>query len=324
MTTIAKVLSFGNPNNPDCHGWLEKNVYVSTNDLPEGIKYFSVNQTIEYKLGKSKDGKPRAIDIEIVGPYYQTGQVKFCSDEYCIVNDKCGDFYYLKNDENNYNIGDYITYLTEDMDEISLTDEEFKDFNSGSDQLKLNKIVVDIQKSIFEQKPTKKGKINFWDNKRKFGFISEEGTDASIYINKLPDGLTELKKFTKVEFTKHKNAKGFYSKNVKIIDSDEESKECETTPTKEDELEVGGCAAEIKPVEIKPAENILSKVNGMCSNWNSEKKCGTIDINGSKHYVHNTDIIMEGFRKLEIGNKVSCYLYTNGAGNTKAINVKII
>ena len=312
-TTITdKVATWGGGENG--FGWSADNkIYIPSDELPDGITYLSKGQHFEYKFGQSADGKPRATNVQIIGEYRWCGRIVYECDEFLIVKDKAfPNYIYMKTDDNFYSVGTYVTYTMDDMEELSLSGEVFEKLDVT--ELKLTKIAIDVTKSVVD-KQVKQGKVSYWHATKKYGFISEDGTDVSIFVNKLPDGLHKLSKFQQIEFTKHKNDKGFYAQNIKIIST---TKHRDVTP---DHDLIGGSAAAMVD-DLTQTDS--SKLVGKCSHWNNEKKCGTIDANGSKYYVHNVNIIMDGYRKLDVGQNVNFQSYTNGAGKTEAIDVKIV
>lgn len=309
ITITDKVATWGGGENG--FGWSADNkIYIPSEELPDGITYLSKGQHFEYKFGQSPDGKPRATNIQIIGAYRWCGRIVYECDEFLIIKDKAFPKYiYMKPNDDFYSIGTYVTYTMEDMDELSLSGEIFEKLNVT--ELKLTNLAVDVTKSIID-KPIKQGKVVYWHATKKYGFISEDGTDVSIFVNKLPDGLHKISKFQQLEFTKHKNEKGFYAKNIKIISSTAQL-DMSIEPN-----EIGGGSAAIVDDLTQTSS---SKLVGKCSHWNNDKKCGTIEANGSKYYIHNSNIIMAGYRKLDIGQQVHFQAYTNGTGKTEAIDV---
>lgn len=267
-------------------GWSDDGHYIPSSELPDGLTYLSVGQPFEYILGQSDTGKPRATNIKIIGNYVRCGRIVYACDEYYIIKDKALPNYIYMKSEETFSNGLYVTYYMESMDELTLTGDVLESLNISESELKVSNIATNVVKSVVT-KQSKRGKVTFWNNSKKYGFISEDGTSLSIYvhINDLQAGLTTLHKFQQVEFTKHKNEKGFYAKSVTSSDS---------------------------------------HLQGTCKSWNDDKKCGTIESNGERYYVHNSNIIMSGYRKLTINQEVYFQAYTNGKNKTEAINVNLI
>lgn len=63
------------------------------------------------------------------------------------------------------------------------------------------------------------GKVRFYDADKGFGFISEDdGTDVFLHANALPEGVTSLKKGTRVEFGIVEGRKGAQALQVRVLD----------------------------------------------------------------------------------------------------------
>jgi CspA family cold shock protein len=63
------------------------------------------------------------------------------------------------------------------------------------------------------------GKVRFYDADKGFGFISEDdGTDVFLHANALPEGVTSLKKGTRVEFGIVEGRKGAQALQVRLLE----------------------------------------------------------------------------------------------------------
>lgn len=63
------------------------------------------------------------------------------------------------------------------------------------------------------------GKVRFFDADKGFGFIAEDdGTDVFLHANALPEGVTTLKKGTRVEFGIVEGRKGAQALQVRVLD----------------------------------------------------------------------------------------------------------
>ena len=63
------------------------------------------------------------------------------------------------------------------------------------------------------------GKVRFFDADKGFGFIAEdEGADVFLHANALPEGVTTLKKGTRVEFGIVEGRKGAQALQVRLLD----------------------------------------------------------------------------------------------------------
>jgi CspA family cold shock protein len=63
------------------------------------------------------------------------------------------------------------------------------------------------------------GKVRFFDADKGFGFIAEdEGADVFLHANALPEGVTTLKKGTRVEFGIVEGRKGAQALQVRVLD----------------------------------------------------------------------------------------------------------
>lgn len=67
------------------------------------------------------------------------------------------------------------------------------------------------------------------------------------------------------------------------------------------------------------------KVTGKCKFFDRKKGWGFItESDGKEGFIHQTDILMDGFRTLEEGQTVEYELSTCEDGRTKATNVTVI
>ena len=282
-----KISSWG-PN----YGYTENNQFIPKEALPDGIKYLSIGQQITGMMGKSANGKDRAINVTIVGNLLHTGRIVHVTDTYYLIKDKSNDFIYMEPSDEFKEEKGYIKYQLIDTDK-KFTDSDLLEKLSISDtELVVTKQAIDISKS----EPIKKtfhGKVLFWNNSKNYGKIIEDRSDSKIHVRKidLPNGITNLTKYQRVEFKRYRNTKGYLAKDLKLCDS-----------------KLGD-----------------SQLTGKCISWNNDKKCGTIEANGTRYYVHNTNIIgMTGYRKLDKEQNVTFEVYTNGANKTEAIKVELI
>lgn len=63
------------------------------------------------------------------------------------------------------------------------------------------------------------GKVRFFDADKGFGFIAEDdGADVFLHANALPEGVTTLKKGTRVEFGIVEGRKGAQALQVRVLD----------------------------------------------------------------------------------------------------------
>lgn len=63
------------------------------------------------------------------------------------------------------------------------------------------------------------GKVRFFDADKGFGFITDEdGGDVFLHANALPEGVTALKKGTRLEFGVVEGRKGAQAMQVKVLD----------------------------------------------------------------------------------------------------------
>lgn len=63
------------------------------------------------------------------------------------------------------------------------------------------------------------GKVRFYDSEKGFGFIAEdEGTDVYLGASALPEGVTSLKKGTRVEFGIVEGRRGAQALSVTLLD----------------------------------------------------------------------------------------------------------
>jgi CspA family cold shock protein len=63
------------------------------------------------------------------------------------------------------------------------------------------------------------GKVRFYDADKGFGFIAEDGgADVFLHANALPEGVTTLKKGTRVEFGIVEGRKGAQALAVKVLE----------------------------------------------------------------------------------------------------------
>jgi CspA family cold shock protein len=63
------------------------------------------------------------------------------------------------------------------------------------------------------------GKVRFFDADKGFGFIAEDdGADVFLHANALPEGVTTLKKGTRVEFGVVQGRKGAQALQVRVLD----------------------------------------------------------------------------------------------------------
>ena len=287
-----KITSWG-PN----YGYTKNNHFIPKEALPDGIEYLSIGQQITGMMGKSSNGKDRANSVTIVGDLLYTGRIVHATDTYYLIKDKSNDFVYMETSDEFKEEKGYIKYQLIDTDQ-KFTDSDLLEKLSISDsELVVTKQAINISKS----EPIKKtfhGKVLFWNNSKNYGKIVEDDSDFKIHIRKfdLPNGITKLTKSQPVEFKRYRNTKGYLAKDLKL------------SSFKSDDLKSGD-----------------SHLTGKCISWNNDKKCGTIEANKTRYYVHNTNIIgMTGYRKLDKDQCVSFEVYTNGANKTEAIKVALI
>ena len=63
------------------------------------------------------------------------------------------------------------------------------------------------------------GKVKFFNAEKHFGFLSnDEGEDVYVHSDALPDGLTELKPGTRVEYGVVSGRKGNQAMQVRVLD----------------------------------------------------------------------------------------------------------
>jgi CspA family cold shock protein len=63
------------------------------------------------------------------------------------------------------------------------------------------------------------GKVRFYDADKGFGFIAEDGgADVFLHANALPEGVSTLKKGTRVEFGIVEGRKGAQALSVKVLE----------------------------------------------------------------------------------------------------------
>ena len=63
------------------------------------------------------------------------------------------------------------------------------------------------------------GKVRFYDADKGFGFIAEDdGADVFLHANALPEGVTTLKKGTRVEFGIVEGRKGAQALSVRVLE----------------------------------------------------------------------------------------------------------
>ena len=189
--------------------------------------------------------------------------------------------------DDSFKMNEFVTFTMEDREPLELTGEIRETLKIEDESVTVTKCAVDVKQSKLI-KQIRSGKVLGWNDTKKFGFISEDGTNERIFIHisDLPEGLSNLSKFQRVQFKKYKNKKGFQAKGLEVLQQSQ---------------------------------------TGVCCNWNEDKKCGTIESNGERYYIHNSNLIgIKGYRKLEKGQKVSFQIYTNGMDRTEAIDVKLI
>jgi CspA family cold shock protein len=70
-----------------------------------------------------------------------------------------------------------------------------------------------------EESPVPTGKVKFFNAEKGFGFLSnDEGDDVFVHRDALPDGLTELKTGTRVEYGIVSGRKGNQAMQVRVLD----------------------------------------------------------------------------------------------------------
>jgi CspA family cold shock protein len=71
----------------------------------------------------------------------------------------------------------------------------------------------------FEESAVPTGKVKFFNAEKHFGFLSnDEGEDVYVHSDALPDGLTELKPGTRVEYGIVSGRKGNQAMQVRVLD----------------------------------------------------------------------------------------------------------
>jgi CspA family cold shock protein len=64
------------------------------------------------------------------------------------------------------------------------------------------------------------GKVRFYDAEKGFGFIAEdEGADVFLHASALPEGVTTLRKGTRVEFGVVEGRRGAQALSVRVLES---------------------------------------------------------------------------------------------------------
>ncbi len=64
------------------------------------------------------------------------------------------------------------------------------------------------------------GKVKFFDEEKGFGFIaSDEGQEVFLHISALPEGVTEVKPGTRVEFGIVDGKKGAQALSVRVLEA---------------------------------------------------------------------------------------------------------
>jgi CspA family cold shock protein len=64
------------------------------------------------------------------------------------------------------------------------------------------------------------GKVRFYDAEKGFGFIAEdEGADVFLHASALPEGITTLRKGTRVEFGVVEGRRGAQALSVRVLES---------------------------------------------------------------------------------------------------------
>jgi CspA family cold shock protein len=72
---------------------------------------------------------------------------------------------------------------------------------------------------LSEESPVPAGKVKFFNPEKGFGFLSnDEGDDVYVHRDALPDGLTELKAGTRVEYGVVSGRKGNQAMQVRVLD----------------------------------------------------------------------------------------------------------
>ena len=63
------------------------------------------------------------------------------------------------------------------------------------------------------------GNVKFFDNVKGFGFVqSDEGTEAFLHVSNLPDGVTDIKPGTRIEYSIVDSKRGAQVMTMRIIE----------------------------------------------------------------------------------------------------------